>query len=94
MADFEIKGLYGFRDPTVDDVYTVSVVVKREPHSIICNTVVAMQVSTLLSAFSFFLDDYGSALGAVLTALLTAVSFKLQLADQLPNTPTLSPIER
>merc|ERR1719482_2203911 len=52
-----------------------------------------MTVTSVISSFSFFISEFADALAVVLTALLTAVAFKLLLAEQLPLTPKPSAIE-
>ena len=93
LPDFRIWGLFGARDKRRGDRYTVTVVVKRMWMNIFINFVVAMLLTSVLGMSTFFMEEYQDQMATLVTALLSVVTIKLQLRDELPYSPSPSAIE-
>ncbi len=97
LAEFDIVGLNAYRDyvgPNQSTArYTVSVAIARDPCNVVSNVVIAQLATSLIGSLSFFIDGFHDAVALVITALLTSVAFKLNLAEQLPNMPKPTAVE-
>jgi len=94
LPDFDIVGIYAERTERDYEAYSVIIGIKRDPTNIQCSVAASMLVTSVISSFSFFISEFADALAVVLTALLTAVAFKIIIAEQLPLTPKPSIIEK